>query len=1072
MVNREDREKVLTTLTKNLVVEAGAGTGKTTLLITRLCEAVLVQQVPVEKLVALTFTEKAAAEIKTRLVAELHCVIAWLKAPEPEKNARGRLQELLMEHFALKPADLLPRAEAALTRLDRAAIGTIHSFCADILKTYPLEAGLTPHAEIDSGQKAERLFEARWNDFLDKELGISAPRGDAWKAVLAHLTLGDLKQLARDLCSGKINHYNYFSHADLLASFCEEKSRQAQAWSTAFLPAQKSPRKCEKALMWAADSLLRSAAFFRRQTLPSMPHEEPPSFPAKPVDGWETDTFDEARALVDLAQKLTPENQQLFLQALELVCPIAAQIRQDYEQEGILSFDDLIVKTRDLLQRDFLVRRLLKEKYDLLFIDEFQDTDPVQGEMMLFLAEEKKSSAPRWQEVLLEPGKLFVVGDPKQSIYRFRGADITAYELFTELILKQGGEKCFLQQNFRSAPAIVAVANEVCRRAMVQEFAFQPQYVPIFPARAPQENAVEWVFIQADETSPGAEDYRHNQAEQIARWIEENVGVQTLANGQKLTYGDIAILTRSAPTLSPYTDALRRHAIAFNVEADKDFYRKQEVNDFLNFLRVLADPQDRIALTGVLRSPWGGFTDEEIYQIAKRGELSLFAATADSALAACYARLKELAETAGRMSLREFLPLVLEETFLPEACAAAYEAERTLTSLQRLIHLADSYQMPVSLGQFLSGVEEILQKKPEMLGAGAADEAKNVVSIMTVHKSKGLGFPVVILIDLSKKGLSATASERTHVFSWKENMHGLRVGKICDANLVFLEEEQKKHERCEAARVLYVALTHAQEKMLLVADGRDRAEKAAAAFVAAGLFPTGGETTLQTDEVCVPVRAAAYEPVENFRHREQPAAVVSLPKKTLRAWKKASRARAKRYKQLKQDVLLSPSGQVQEHATFSPQQRAGAEVGTLCHRALERLISCPELTTDEALTQVCGGLENRVKTARPILRAFTQSALWHEITACRLLATEMPFTAAVGGNVQTGVMDSVLQQQDGSIWVIDYKTDVIRTKNTRALLKKYRPQLSVYEQAARRIFPNQPVRVSAVFVRAIAAEDL
>ena len=1072
MDHAEDREKVLTTLTKNLVVEAGAGTGKTTLLITRLCEAVLVQNVPVEKLVALTFTEKAAAEIKTRLILKLHEVMAWLRQLDRERTAQDRLQDLLVNYFALKPADLLPRAEAALARLDRASIGTIHSFCADILKTFPLEAGLAPHAEIDSGQKAERLFEARWNDFLDKELGISALRGAQWKEVLPNLSLTDLKQFTRELCSGKISRYDYFSHDSLLAAFCEEKSQQAQAWSTAFLPAGKKPRNCEKALAWAAASLLRTAAFMRRQTPEPAGQEDLPAFPAKAVAGWEEDVFDEARGLVEIAQKLTPENQTLFLQALELVRPVAEQIRQDYEREGILSFDDLIVKTRDLLQHDLLVRRLLKEKFDLLFIDEFQDTDPVQGEIMLFLAEEKLSSAPRWQEVRLEPGKLFVVGDPKQSIYRFRGADITAYELFTELILKQGGEKCFLQQNFRSCPDIVAVANEVCRRAMVQESSFQPAYVPIFPAKAPRANTVEWLFIRGDQAAGGVDDYRHNQAEQVARWIDRNVGSLELADGHKLTYGDIAILTRAATTISPYTDALRRHAIPFNVEADKDFYRKQEVNDFLNFLRVLADPQDHISLTGVLRSPWGGFTDEEIYQIAKRGELTLSVTPADEALAVCYARIRELAEKAGRMGLTEFLPLVLEETFLPEACAAAYDSEQTLNNLQRLIHLACSYQTPVSLGQFLSSVQEILQQKPELLGANAADDAKNAVAVMTVHKSKGLGFPVVILIDLSKKGLSAAASGKTHVFSWKGNMHGLRVGKICDANLVFLEEEQKKHARCEEVRVLYVAMTRAQEKMILVADGRDGAEKAAQAFVAARLFPSGAQEQLQTDEVCVPVYNAAYEPVENFRHREQATPPVALSRETLLAWKNASLQRIERYKQLTQDLHLSPSAQVQVQSTFSAEQRAGAEVGTLCHRVLERLLSGPKMTVEQTLEQVSGELAHCAQTALPLLKTFTQSALWQEITTCRLLATEMPFTSAVGGKVQTGVMDVVLERPGGVIWVLDYKTDVVTTQGTRALLEKYRPQLTVYEQAARQLFPGKTLRVSAVFVRAIAAEDL
>ena len=1070
MSNQEDRLKVLTELTKNLVIEAGAGTGKTTLLIQRVCVAVLAQAISIEKLVALTFTEKAAAEIKTRLLMQLHQIMQ-----EVQTTPTTALAKLFLEHFHLKPEVIISRAEAALARLDLANVGTIHSFCADILKTFPLEAGLTPNTEIDSGQKAKHLFEARWNTFLDNELGLSAPRGALWKRVLPTISLPDLKDFAWELCSGKIVQYDYFSHASMIATLCEEKSHQAQAWSTAFLAGSKKPRNSEKALVWAAQSLVRSAAFLRKESVPPVPEEtEPPAFPATPSKGWDEETFEDARALVEFAQKLTPENQQNFLDALEIVGPVVDQVRSDYQREGILSFDDLLVKTRDLLQQNLWVRRLLKEKFDLLFIDEFQDTDPVQGELLLFLAEEKLSSATRWQDVRLTPGKLVVVGDPKQSIYRFRGADITAYELFSDLILRQGGEKCFLQKNFRSAPDIVTLVNEVCHRAMIQEASFQPAYVPIFPAKPPQPQAVEWLFVTAPEQAPLADDYRHNQAEQIARWIENNVGKVTLANGQKLTYADIAILSRASTTSGPYTEALRRHGIAFNVETDKDFYRKQEVNDFLNFLRVAADPTDRTALAGVLRSPLGGFTDEEIYQIAARGELTLQSSPKDKTLAACYQQILQFARQAGRSSLKELLADLLDHTFLPEACAAAYDGERTLASLQRLVRLAVGYaeQMPATLHQFLASVQDILINEPERLGASAVDDAKNAVSVLTVHKSKGLGFPVVILADLSKREAAAASQQTPHIFSWQYNMHGLRAGKIRDANLAFLEEEQKKQERCEEVRVLYVALTRAKDKMILVADGRKGAEKAAGAFAAAGLFPDGKMQQLATTELSLPVKNIPYEAPENFLYRVSSISTPLIDEQELASWQHAWQTRQARYQQVIQQPLLSPSEQVQIGETFSVQQRVGAEIGSACHKAFEQLLLSPMLTPKQAVERACAGKTVSAEVIFPLVRNFVQSDLWRTLQAQKVLACEMPFTLAQDGGTVSGVMDAVLQESNGTIWVIDYKTDIIPAQGTRELLEKYRPQLEIYRQAAKQLFPKQEVRVSAIFVRAFAAEDL
>lgn len=1067
---QSSRDKIQTVLDVNMVVEAGAGTGKTTLLITRLCLAVLARGTSVEKLVALTFTEKAAAEIKTRLIAALHEVLGAAR-----ENKENPVLTLLRERFNVPDDKLISRAENALARLDRACVGTIHGFCAEILKTFPLEAGLSPNAEIDSGRRAAQLFDARWNSFLDAELGVNAVRADEWKKVLPEISLPDLKEFARELCGGKIDHYDYFAHASMLAGICLEKAARAEDWSTAFLDGKK-PRNAEKALSFAAASLRRTAAFLRRENIPPAPEEPCPAFPSAAPKGWDEQTYEEARSLVQFAAKTTPEKQQIFLSAFDLVRPVTREIRASYEHEGILSFDDLIVKTRNLLQKDFYVRRLLKEKYDALFIDEFQDTDPVQGELLLFLAEEKPSSALRWQDVILEPGKLFVVGDPKQSIYRFRGADITAYELFTDLILKQGGEKCFLQQNFRSAPDIVSAANAVCSRAMVQETSFQPAYVPIFPAKPLPGPAVKWLFVNAPEDNALADDFRDNQAERIADWIENNVGRLTLSNGQKLAYKDITLLSRASTTSGPYADALRRRGIPFNVETDKDFYRKQEVNDFLNFLRAAADPADRTALAGVLRSPLGGFTDEEIYQIARRGKLSLFAKPQDKKLADLYELIRSFGRRAGRTPLKDFLEDVILETFLPEACAAAYEGEQTLASLNRLVRLAEGYagEAPASLGQFLAEVPELLKNEPERLGASPADDALDAVSIMTVHKSKGLGFPVVILADLSKKDASSVSKPAGHIFSWQYNMHGLRTGKICDVNLAFLEEEQKKHGRCEEVRVLYVGLTRAKEHLLLVADGRKGAEKAAAAFFAAGLFPDGEEKTLQQEELSVPVFYAAYEEPENFIYRHAKSSLPSVPAREMTAWKASYNARKARYEALLKDPELSPSALVQSAESLTEEQHAGAEVGTVCHQALELLLTRKAPDAAQAVRQAVrlAGFAAREQDALAVLEPFCQSALFKEILSAQTLACEMPFTLAAEDGVKSGIMDAVLRRADGTVWVVDFKTDRAQSGEENKLLEKYRPQLEVYKRAAEKIFAGERVICSAVFLRLVAARDL
>ena len=205
----EDRFGVRTQLGVNMVVEAGAGTGKTTLLIDRLCFALLAQGIPAPRMVALTFTEKAGAEIKTRLIVKLQAVLRALRTGEKEDTL-----QVLLEHFAITKEVILSRAEDALAQLDRSSIGTIHSFCSEILRSYPLEAVLPPNADIDRGPRAKAIFEEEWNRFLDEELGTEASRAQTWKEILPYITLPELCECAAQMCSGKIENYDYFAQRE------------------------------------------------------------------------------------------------------------------------------------------------------------------------------------------------------------------------------------------------------------------------------------------------------------------------------------------------------------------------------------------------------------------------------------------------------------------------------------------------------------------------------------------------------------------------------------------------------------------------------------------------------------------------------------------------------------------------------------------------------------------------------------------------------------------------------------------------------------------------------------------
>ena len=1054
----EDRFRVRTHLGVNMVVEAGAGTGKTTLLIDRLCFALLAQGIPAPRMVALTFTEKAGAEIKTRLIAKLQAVVRALHLEQTESTL-----QVLLEHFGIAKEVILQRAEAALNQLDRSSIGTIHAFCSEILRSYPLEAGLSPNAEIDRGSRAKAIFEEEWNRFLDQELGLEAARAQTWKEILPHITLAELCECAGQMCSGRIENYDYFAQREKLMEVCRTNAEQAQELSHLFLEKNKKPRALELALEQAARRFLQAAEWLQTQKLPEA--EETIAVRSIPQN-WDEASAEKAQALLRFSAAADPHVQHRVLTIYRLLNTVVQTVRQRYKREGILSFDDLIIKTRSLLKNNLWVRRQLQEKFDVFFIDEFQDTDPQQGELLLFLAEQKGGGAKNWQEVKLEAGKLFVVGDPKQSIYRFRGADITAYELFTEHILKQGGEKAYLRQNFRSEREIVALANDICSVVMKEKPAFQPFYEPIFTQKQDLSSAAELVVLTAQEKL-SSEDYRENQAQFIARWIEENVGKMTLRNGQKLAYKDIALLFRSGTTLNAYTHALRRAHISFSVEEDRNFYHRQEVSDLLNLLRCINDPEDKIALAGVMRSPWGALSDEEVYQAFARKERDFRQKSHCEKVERLFVVLRDFASRADREPLHQFLRNVLEQTFLPEACAVAYDGEKSMATLEKMVSLAEGYSLekPVTLGQFLSRIEELMSQELSRLTALPEKEATDAVSIMTVHKSKGLEFPVVILADISKKDVSSGKKSK-YLYSWKYDLHGCRAGKYPDINLAWLEEEQYLHAQCEEVRILYVALTRAREKIIVVGNEKSDAKTMASMFMQAGRFPQEGERqALLGNEDGLRVYYQTAQRPEMFLYHQKPVPVEEKKEFLTKGWQEACALRQASYqKHLQQPLPQAPSAA--ENIAL-PQDQEAMALGSLIHTALARVWQMPQEGIEKALVYGAVAVQRAdlLEQAREILVPYFASPLFAKLRAMHSVAAEMPFARQLPEGVLRGVMDLLVQDADGTLWVIDYKTDQVTAQNAPQTAQKYASQVSAYQQAVQLLYPHQKVRSAIVFVR-------
>lgn len=858
------------------------------------------EESPILRIVAMTFTEKAASDMKVRLMAELEKIVAVIRgnASPEEQSKKEKFLAHIRDTYHTTHAEIERRARKSLEDMDKAIIGTIHSFAAHILRLYPIESGVVPGFTVDEGDAFEELFEKEWNRWIGEELTLASLRAHLWKGVLRRLDLTYLKDLAKRLSEFTIP-------LDSLTPEMDDKSATAHQHPKpppfpggrglgggGVVPAKTSGLRniidpiqtkmlkiiphCEKSnnkLLSQLQELSNVLDAMKKQGTGYL-HTVEYDFDKKPSEaktGWTDEGFEAGHELVKechtLLKKLKHVDDAFIAATIDLILPFAKAFRQTYLSEGYVSFDGLLTLTRDLLQKKEYrsVREKLKNDFRTMLVDEFQDTDPVQYEIVLFLSEALGHYSTDARKVVLEQGKLFIVGDPKQSIYAFRRADIEAYEYVVKQVCGQD-EPLKLQENFRSHSGIIGVVNQLFDgRIMVEQAGLQPQYIPIHanrPERHPFQK-VEMVLVSDKEGEElKANEAREAEAEWIARWITRHVNHEAIEdilaeNGiRKLGYRDVALLLRAFTQVRSYVEAFKRYGIPYIVEGEKYFYSTQEILDFINLLRVIENPYDLIALVGVLRSPIVGLTDREIYELRvhhaldfrkdikgetagdygiKRGDMkgyppqsSLSKEGAESLSAdvkkiteSFYAFLRERHARAGIIPVSQLIAEILDSTHIAEITASAWHGEQKLANLQKLHRMACDMEgsASVSLKTFLDRIKVRIREAREEGESPLSDETLDVVKILTIHKSKGLEFPVVILGNLHGEVRNDQEVLDGAVFDWSTSTSGIVVGRGDQQvrNLQSIMIEKKLNDRSweEEKRVLYVAMTRAKERLIL-----------------------------------------------------------------------------------------------------------------------------------------------------------------------------------------------------------------------------------------------------------------
>jgi len=539
------------------------------------------------------------------------------------------------------------------------------------------------------------------------------------------------------------------------------------------------------------------------------------------------------------------------IQALAEFIDVAADFVRDAadrrRRRGTLTFQDLLIEARGLLQHERRVRRYFRERYKFLLIDEFQDTDPLQAEIVLLLA--AANDAARWDEAELAPGRLFIVGDPKQSIYRFRRADIDMYADVLRFFEREHAagrpaEVAFLDVNFRSRPGLVDWHNHVFGALIQRDAEFpnaQPDYHALMPFRAVTGPAVIALQPNTGVNWGRIGEAREDEATALARFIETVVRTdaiplqihdgQTVGDPRPVRYRDICFLVRNRTNLEFYTEALAAAGIPFHLDSGRGFFLQQEIRDASVILRAVDDPSDEVAIVAALKSAPYSASDLELFDYVRAGgrfQLRDSAVPADynGPLRSALAQLRALAQKQAEMSLPAFVDHVLRETRLAEIQLSRGNGVQRAANLQIIVQRAADFASNDvdSLRPFVRWLSQQTRTDLAEAESPVTEVEEDVVRILTIHQAKGLEFPVVILAKMA----GADAPDRSiAVVDRERNKIDFQIGRAEERfqtpGYAEAHARQEVYEESEERRLFYVAATRARDWLVLPTFLTDRA---------------------------------------------------------------------------------------------------------------------------------------------------------------------------------------------------------------------------------------------------------
>ena len=749
------------------------------------------------------------------------------------------------------------------------------------------------------------------------------------------------------------------------------------------------------------------------------------------------------------------------------------------------------MQARDLLRGDATVRRDVRERFSHLLIDEFQDTDPLQIEIAVLLAGPQTDGAPPpWHEAPIEDGRLFFVGDPKQSIYRFRRADIGLYQRaqrrFAERTVR-------LTQNFRSLQPVIEWVNYVFQQLMGGGATDgQATYVPL-NASWPADGGVT-VRLLGGPASENVPLVREREAKQLASLIQavKTDGwpvTKTDANGERRTrparFSDIALLMPTRTTLPPIEGALEEAGIPYRVESRSLVYDTQEVRGLLSILRAIDDPTDEVALIAALRSPAFGCADDDLLRFHQAGGHWHYrheppeTLPKDDPVVEAMAALRDLHRRRWWEPISGIVEAVIRERRLFEL---AFAHRRPRERWQRLRFVLDQARAFTEAGgrtlrQFIDWAERQADEGTRVVETVVPEPDDDAVRIMTIHAAKGLEFPIVILAGLN---IERTALRKRKTMLWDED--GRPETRLGSGETAFetpgyaqLATHEETMEQYEKVRLLYVAATRARDH--LVVSLHHRAEGESQAGRLHGL-------AVETRHL--------WQPAEVGEPRAQPAErAESLPfddgPERRDAWLRARKQRIEKLSRVPAVAATAIASQAagapddpnlrkDAPAEESPPWRRG-RAGTALGRAVHAVLQSIDLATGADVASVARaqaaaeGIADRADEVVRMVQAALAAPSVREAVAGGRYWRELYVGAPVDGTTVEGFIDLLYETPDGLV-VVDYKTDVVPGEaELEEAMARYRLQGAAYALALQEALGRPVTRCVFIFVQARGARE-